>query len=82
MAVVSATSRHFQCNDMMIADVSHEIEGVTMQLLSLKTKSGKREAGFKEYFDKDILHFVMEMRSHKCIWKIPDGHHRLVRRIR
>ena len=58
MAVVSATSRHFQRNDMMIADVSHEIEWVTMQLLSLKTKSGKREAGFIEYFDKDILHFV------------------------
>ena len=39
----------------MIADVIHEIEGVTMQLLSLKTKSGKREAGFMEYFDKDNL---------------------------
>ena len=55
MAVVSATSRHFQRNDMMIADVSHEIEWVTMQLLSLKTKSGKREAGFMESFDKDNL---------------------------
>ena len=31
MAVVSGTSRHFQRNDIMIADVSQEIEGVTMR---------------------------------------------------
>ena len=33
-----------------------------MQLISLKTKSGKREAGFMEYFDKDnlTLHHVDE----------------------
>ena len=55
MAVVLATSRHFQRNDMMIAYFSQEIEGVTMQLLSLKTTSGKREGGFMEYFDKDNL---------------------------
>ena len=71
MAVVSATSRHFQRNNMTIADVSREIEGVTMPLISPKITSVKREAGFMEYFDEDNLTLVMEMRSHICIWKIP-----------
>ena len=38
IAVVSARSRHFQRSDVMIADVSQEIEGVAMQLISLKIR--------------------------------------------